>query len=55
MDEVADVSIEPDGVFKYILIEIVEKGKKSSSIVKKKLIVRGFNWAEYHGKYFLSI
>lgn len=52
MDEVADVNIEPNGVFKYILIELTEKGKKSTSHPRKKIIVRGFEWAEYHGMYY---
>ena len=44
MDEVEDVVIDDDGVFKYILIELKDKGGR------KKSIVRGFEWAEYHGK-----
>ena len=44
MEKVEDVVIDGDGVFKYILIEL--KDKEGS----KKCIVRGFAWAEYHGK-----
>ncbi len=47
MDRVNDVEIDSDGVFKYILIELSEKrgGEK-----RKKLIVRGYEWAEFHGE-----
>ena len=44
MDKVEDVLIDSDGVFKYILIELTDKKGH------KKNIVRGFAWAEYHGK-----
>ena len=43
MDEVADVDIEADGVYKYILIQVSDK--KIS-----KMVVRGYSWADYHGK-----
>lgn len=46
MDEVADVDIEADGVFKYILIKLSDKKKTGAS----KVIVRGYSWADYHGK-----
>ena len=42
MDEVEDVNIEANGTFKYILIKLTGGGKT-------KTIVRGYNWAEYHG------
>ena len=44
MDQVADVDIEADGVFKYILIKLTTK--KGGS----KIVVRGYSWADYHGK-----
>ena len=44
LDSVADVDIDPNGTFKYILIEIKKGGAK-------KTIVRGYAWAEYHGKF----
>ena len=40
---IADVDIDADGVFKYILIKV--KGKDGVS----KTIVRGYSWAQYHG------
>lgn len=46
MDQVADVDIEADGVFKYILIKLSDKKKTGAS----KVIVRGYSWADYHGK-----
>ena len=45
MDQVADVDIEPDGVYKYILIKVSDK-KSSAS----KVVVRGYSWADYHGE-----
>ena len=60
MDEVDEVIIDSDGVFKYILIELTEMKKRSGSKSKDKTasdsepprkmtIVRGFEWAEFHG------
>ena len=49
MDSVSDVEIDEDGVFKYILIELCEK-KRSGSGKRTKLIVRGYEWAEFHGE-----
>lgn len=40
---IADVEIDPNGVFKYILIEV--KAKDGTS----KTIVRGYGWAQFHG------
>ncbi|XP_064395076.1 14 kDa phosphohistidine phosphatase-like isoform X2 [Halichondria panicea] len=50
MDSVNDVMIDEDGVFKYILIELCEKkrGGSGSGEQRKKLIIRGFEWAEFH-------
>lgn len=44
MDDIKDVDIEAEGTFKYILIKVTKK-----SDGKNKIIVRGYNWAEYHG------
>ena len=41
--KIADVDIDADGVFKYILIKVKDKDDVS------KMIVRGYNWAQYHG------
>ena len=49
LDQVEDVIIEPDGVFKYILIELTENAKKDKP-ERQKTVVRGFEWAEFHGK-----
>ncbi len=50
MDSVIDVMIDEDGVFKYILIELCEKKRGGSGEQRKKLIIRGFEWAEFHGE-----
>ena len=44
MDKIADVNIDPEGTFKYIQVEL----KDSSD--NKKIIIRGFRWADYHGE-----
>ena len=49
MDSVEEVVIDGDGVFKYILIELTEKKKGGAEKPRTKLIVRGFEWAEFHG------
>ncbi len=46
MEDVEDVDIEGDGMFKYILIELT---KTMDEKTKTKIIVRGYKWAEYHG------
>ena len=43
LDKVQSVDIDPNGVFKYIQVE-VKDGKGGA-----KRIVRGYGWAEYHG------
>ena len=43
LDSIADVDIDSEGRFKYILIEVSHAGKK-------KCVVRGYKWAGYHGK-----
>ena len=56
LDKLEDVEIDEDGVFKYILIEVKETDKKSKQEVGRKVIVRGFAWAEYHcGLYKLKL
>lgn len=47
LDQIPDVDIDADGVFKYILINVTDK--KSNS---KKPIVRGYARAPYHGEFF---
>ncbi len=53
LDKVEDVVVGGDGVCKYILIELTEKKKKGSiddgKPLATKTVVRGFEWAEYHG------
>ena len=44
MDQVADVDIESDAVYKYILIRVSDKKSRAS-----KVVVRGYSWADYHG------
>ncbi len=50
MDRVSEVEIDGDGVFKYILIEMSES-RKDGSEKRSKLIVRGYEWAEFHGNW----
>jgi len=45
MARISDVEIDPNGVFKYILIKV--KAKDGTN----KIIVRGYGWAQYHGIY----
>lgn len=47
LDQVEDVVIEADGVFKYILIELIEPAKNDKP-ERTKTVVRGFEWAEFH-------
>lgn len=47
MKDVADVVIDADGRFKYVLIKLTE-GAES------RFVVRGFRSAEYHGKYLFG-
>ena len=59
MEKVEEVVIDPDGVFKYILIELTEKKKAKGATdqqPRKMTIVRGFEWAEFHGALsFISV
>ena len=43
LDGINDVDIDSTGRFKYILIKLRNKNQE-------KTIVRGYAWAEYHGK-----
>ncbi|XP_042334868.1 14 kDa phosphohistidine phosphatase [Sceloporus undulatus] len=47
LDRVPDVDIDPDGVFKYVLIRVTPEGAGPS-----KDVVRGYAWAEYHADIF---
>ena len=52
LEQVEEVQIEADGVFKYILIELTQrekKGKEQPREERSRTIVRGFEWAEFHG------
>ena len=49
LDKVEEVEIEAEGVFKYILIELRAKEKKGGGGGGTKTVVRGFEWAEFHG------
>ncbi|XP_029468432.1 14 kDa phosphohistidine phosphatase isoform X2 [Rhinatrema bivittatum] len=44
--EIPEVDIEPDGVFKYVLIRVHATRPPSSE--DSKDIVRGYKWADYH-------
>uniref|UniRef100_A0A6J0UVR0 14 kDa phosphohistidine phosphatase n=1 Tax=Pogona vitticeps TaxID=103695 RepID=A0A6J0UVR0_9SAUR len=43
LSRVPDVDIDPDGVFKYVLIRVTPEGAGPG-----KDVVRGYAWAEYH-------
>lgn len=43
--QIPDVDIDPDGVFKYVLIRV-----HAAPAGQSKEIVRGYKWAEYHGE-----
>lgn len=45
LEKVQSVDIDPNGVFKYIQVEV--KDREGGM----KRIVRGYGWAEYHGAY----
>ncbi|XP_043421142.1 14 kDa phosphohistidine phosphatase isoform X1 [Prionailurus bengalensis] len=46
--QIADVDIDPDGVFKYVLIRVHAAPPSEAPAGKSKEIVRGYKWAEYH-------
>ena len=43
LDAVSNVDIDSNGRFKYVLIKLYIENES-------KTIVRGYGWAEYHGK-----
>ena len=43
MDSVKEVDVDPDDTFKYVLIQVKDKQERT------KHIVRGYEWAQYHG------
>uniref|UniRef100_A0A673FMD4 14 kDa phosphohistidine phosphatase n=1 Tax=Sinocyclocheilus rhinocerous TaxID=307959 RepID=A0A673FMD4_9TELE len=45
LSKIAEVDLDPNGVFKYVLIRV--HSKDDDSYVD---IVRGYAWAEYHGR-----
>uniref|UniRef100_F1L613 Sex-regulated protein janus-B n=2 Tax=Ascaris TaxID=6251 RepID=F1L613_ASCSU len=47
LSSIADVDIDPQGVFKYILIKVTEKASN-----EEKLIVRGYKRCHFHGDVF---
>ncbi|XP_045429880.1 14 kDa phosphohistidine phosphatase isoform X2 [Pipistrellus kuhlii] len=47
LDQIPDVDIDPDGVFKYVLIRV-----HAAPAGQSKEIVRGYKWAEYHADIF---
>lgn len=46
LDQIPDVNIDSDGIFKYILVHIHDDNNKQS-----KPIVRGYAKCTWHGKY----
>ena len=50
LDQFPTVQIDPEGVFKYVLIEIYEEDKNGKEIAK--LLVRGDRRSEYHADIF---
>lgn len=53
LEAVPDVQID-DGIFKYILIKVYGK-ETADGIEPMKMIVRGFERAEWHGKTMLNL
>ena len=45
LSNVSDVEIDANGRFKYILIKVIDRSQDGAY----KYIVRGFDWADYHG------
>lgn len=43
---VSDVEIDANGRFKYVLIKVIDKSQGGVF----KYVVRGFDWADYHGR-----
>ncbi|XP_069871210.1 14 kDa phosphohistidine phosphatase [Dipodomys merriami] len=46
--EIPDVDIDPEGVFKYVLIRVHSRPPSGAQGEDSKEIVRGYKWAEYH-------
>lgn len=46
--QIPEVDIDPDGVFKYVLIRVHSADPAGAPAEKE--IVRGYKWAEYHGE-----
>ncbi|KAM9063985.1 LOW QUALITY PROTEIN: 14 kDa phosphohistidine phosphatase [Sarcophilus harrisii] len=48
--QIPDVDIDPDGVFKYVLIRVrsARDSNPDGKDCPSKEIVRGYKWAEYH-------
>ncbi|XP_054440752.1 14 kDa phosphohistidine phosphatase isoform X1 [Pteronotus mesoamericanus] len=46
--QIPDVDIDPDGVFKYVLIRVRAAAPSEAPAGESKDIVRGYKWAEYH-------
>lgn len=49
LGQVADVDIDPAGVFKYILIKVY--AAEVGGVEPEKMIVRGYKECPYHGKH----
>lgn len=48
--QIPDVDIDPEGVFKYVLIRVHPASPSGAPAGECKEIVRGYKWAEYHGE-----
>lgn len=48
--QIPDVDIDPEGVFKYVLIRVHPAPPSGAPAGECKEIVRGYKWAEYHGE-----
>lgn len=48
--QIADVDIDSDGIFKYVLIRVHAAPPSETPAEESKEIVRGYKWAEYHGE-----
>ncbi|XP_012870249.1 PREDICTED: 14 kDa phosphohistidine phosphatase [Dipodomys ordii] len=46
--EMPDVDMDPEGVFKYVLIRVHSRPPSGAQGEDSKEIVRGYKWAEYH-------
>uniref|UniRef100_A0A8D0H160 14 kDa phosphohistidine phosphatase n=1 Tax=Sphenodon punctatus TaxID=8508 RepID=A0A8D0H160_SPHPU len=51
LSRIPDVDIDPDGVFKYVLIRV----RPAEGAGPGKDIVRGYSWAEYHADIYDKI